>query len=222
MSLEPMNPRFELLKALAEEVDPLHGVLMKAIENVPGDALQKVANDPRISAWLKARQRGNDPQQVRFEVVAKDIDDEIYDRRRKALLDRNPKTLPYNHPALSDIVPDRDLLVPLKVFQIEDDVLSRQGFVFSPAPPLRAVNSQYWSSRVLFDLPVRTAVSVRLDPLLVVPINEYSAPMYKMWVFGRNLDWNRIGRLKGKEHVRWMPDELTSDVEFTDLVLATR
>jgi len=222
ISLEPMSPRLELLKVLAEDADPLHGVLVKAMENVPGDALQKAADDPGISVWLKDSRRGNDPQQIRFEIVAKDIDDEIYDKRRRALLDRDPKTPPYDHPALSGIVPDRDLLVPLKDFQIEDGVLSRRGFIFSPAPPLRAVNSQYWSSRVLFDLPAGTAVNVRLDPLLVIPMNEYSASMYKMWVFGKELDWDRIGRLKGKESARWIPDELTSDVAFTDLIWERR
>jgi len=46
---------------------------------------------------------------------------------------------------------------------------------------------------------------------------------YKMWVYGRELDWQDIRSLKEDRHMRWQPNHgFQSDVEFTDLVWSPR
>jgi hypothetical protein len=48
--------------------------------------------------------------------------------------------------------------------------------------------------------------------------------MFRMFAYGRPLDWDRIATLRGEEFVRWLPDELTFPIDsaYTDLVWSRR
>jgi hypothetical protein len=45
---------------------------------------------------------------------------------------------------------------------------------------------------------------------------------YKMWMYGRPLDWARVHALKEPEHGRWMPDSAGSGGRFTDFAWMPR
>ena len=111
----------------------------------------------------------------------------------------------------------------LKYFNCRLGYLIHNDYVFSPPPPLQQLNSHYWFAQALLRLPKKAVVRVRLDPFLVSPATSYRIPVYKMLVFGRGLDWQRLRALKDEESARWMPDELTTaDYEFTDLTWCRR
>jgi len=94
--------------------------------------------------------------------------------------------------------------------------------VFRVAPPLPDPLSQHWSTQLLLQLPPEETF-VRLDPLIVVPVDEHCERVAKMWVYGRDLDWDRIATIRGEEAARWMPDDLTlSDCAFTDVIWSRR
>lgn len=188
---EPTDPRYVLLEMMSNPAHPLHADLLYALDAIPPDVIEEVTAEPVVKNWLIAREATDDQQQVRFEVMLKAIDDEIYERRRNELLRQGPLSRPYDHPALSGIEPDDESLVSLASFSVKDGFISRNGFVFSPTPPLRAVNSQYWSSMVLFGLPADIAVRIRLDPFIVIPIGSYHPPFYKMRVSDGN--WTGSG-----------------------------
>jgi hypothetical protein len=63
---------------------------------------------------------------------------------------------------------------------------------------------------------------VRLDPLLVSRIEDYAGLEYKMLVYGRALDWDRLMQLKEEEHGRWQPGRLTRGVANTEFVWSPR
>lgn len=94
--------------------------------------------------------------------------------------------------------------------------------MFNVAPPLPDPLSQHWSTQLLLQLPPEKTF-VRLDPLIVVPVDEHRERLAKMWVYGRDLDWDRIATLRGEEAARWMPDDLThSGCAFTDVIWSRR
>jgi|GEM_PF-1114559 hypothetical protein len=201
---------------------PLNADFLKALAVLPDEVVEEVLTDPELRDGVEFYVSGNDPSLLRFEVALRIIDDEIYRRRREALFQKGPETPPYQHPALSGIEPDHHMLVPLSGFNTRLGFMVRNGYVFSPTPPTRSVNSQFWSSRVLFRIQAVESVHIRLDPLLVARREDYRASVYKVDVFGRDLDWERIRNLKGEETARWMPDEMTSEIHFTDLVWQCR
>ena len=210
--------RFTLHEILQKTDHPAHAGLVSTLENLSSEIIEEALTDPHICQLLKMAEANKDSERVRFEVLCKAIDDEIYERRRTQLLQRSGRIHPFDHPALAGVERDGEALVNRSLFNVQNGYMERGGFVFSPAPPLRSLNSQYWSSKVLFGLPSEIDVRIRLDPFLVIPAGSYSPPFYKMLVFGRSLDWKRIAQLKDEEAARWMPDELTFDSEFTDVI----
>ena len=52
--------------------------------------------------------------------------------------------------------------------------------------------------------------------------DKYPRMEYRMWWYGRPLDWNRIHKLKVEDHGRWLPGGLSTRAEFTDFVWSPR
>lgn len=114
---------------------------------------------------------------------------------------------PYNHPDLSRVKPNANGLVALSSFDTSTGGLRIESTVFEILPSIAGVmNSMYWTNRVLFQLSGKFTILVRLDPLMMQSASEYKSPMYKMWVYGKTLDWHDIDHLTEERHVRWMPD----------------
>jgi hypothetical protein len=216
------SPR--LLVSRLSSNDPLLREIDQAIENIPQELMEEVLTDPVTKVWLDidnsfADQGG--PGRIVFHHL---LNWEIYRRRSTALQDKGPRPKPYDHPALLDVEPDAESLVPLSAFEIGmTGGLVRNGHVFSPTPPLGGVSSQSSSSRVLFAL--RTlAPRIRVDPLLIQPAEGFVSQAFRMFAYGRPLDWQRITELRGEEFARWLPDEMSMplDIAFTDVVWSRR
>jgi hypothetical protein len=212
------------LQEIDEHSDhPMRNGFESAMRDIPSDVLDHYLADPVCAGWIRIYGAGADSRKARFEVLAAFMSDEIYARRSTLLRSVGDRPAPYEHPAVADLRPDRDLLVPLGAFDCRLGHLLRNGYIFSAPPPLRSPNSDYWSTQALLRLPAEAVARVRLDPLRVSPVASYHGPLYRMRVFGRDLDWRRLSDLRGEEAARWMPDELTTaECEFTDLVWRSR
>ena len=113
---------------------------------------------------------------------------------------------PYCHPALKDLVPDEEHLLPLHHFTFDGARLLRNGHAFLVLSTTGAPNSTYWLNHACHSNDVQNHVRVRLDPLLHGPAQEFFPLRQAMHVYGRSLDWNRIKRLRCTEHGKWSPD----------------
>lgn len=157
-------------------------------------------------------------------VLAQRLSHEI-PARRIALLatqDKMARPTPYQHPALADIPLSPDYLVPITEFDVHDGLLVRNGFAFSVVPPVESPNAQYWFIQSALNSEWSDRLWVRLDPFLWGPVETFSAMMYKMLVYGRPLDWNRIKNLREEDHGRWFPGKLSLPFEFTDYTWSPR
>lgn len=200
---------------------PLRHAFELALAAAPAADLEALLTDPE---WSRTpRSAAGDERTARGEMLTRAVGDVIYGRRAAALCQAAGRPPPYDHPALADVTFDDDRLVPLNTFTTRFSGLSRQGFVFALAIPLRGENSSAPSLQALCGLTSQCRIRVRPDPLMIAPEAGYRSLLQKMQVFGRGLDWTRIAELRDEEFARWMPDELTgADTHYTDLVWRRR
>src|SRR5712692_8689905 len=99
---------------------------------------------------------------------------------------------PYDHPSLSTLALDKDLLVPISSIE-QDGSLPVGDVVCQATQTKQSLNSMYW---VMWQLKEMEGcnLKVRLDPLLICPASEYIQTIYLMNVYGVPLDWKRLAR----------------------------
>ena len=129
---------------------------------------------------------------------------------------RSGRPPPYDHPALEDLTPDEEQLLPLRHFTFDGARLLRNGHAFLMLSTTGAPNSTHWLIQACHSIDVRDHVRVRLDPLLHGPATEFHPLRQAMRVYGQTLDWNRIERLKCIEHGRWSPDSHGDPTQCTE------
>ena len=129
---------------------------------------------------------------------------------------------PYEHPSLVGIERSQDWLVPLSEFSVSGARLVRKGHAFTMVSPLQSANSQYWLLQSLDQLGITDRSRVRLDPLLHRSVADCPQMGYRMWWYGRELDWHRIDNLQEEDHGRWFPGPLSTKAQFIDFVWSPR
>ncbi len=143
-------------------------------------------------------------------------------RRELLISDAVDRPAPYEHPALRDLPLTDEHLVPLREFLVcRNGALVRSGFAFSLVPVTESVNASHWLVQSLAKHAQERAY-VRLDPLLVSTVEHYRGCEYKMIVYGRALDWERLSNLSEQDHGRWLPGPLTRGVQSTEYVWSPR
>ncbi|MBV9880970.1 MAG: hypothetical protein JO180_10770 [Gemmatirosa sp.] len=184
--------------------------LTAAIEALTPDDLQSVSHDARAQADVVFRTRDTDVQ-VRLYIVSREAARSLERARLAAATQSGPsRTLePYGHPALSGITVDAEGLVPLSAFEIVGDALCINDHAFFVLPPVPGANAPYWTLQRLGRPELVDSVRVRLDPLLHGPRDKLSGRFYRMDVYGRPLDWERIQQLRNTEHGSWIPGRLS-------------
>ena len=150
--------------------------------------------------------------------IAERLVDEGISRLRFATLREDstqPRPRPYEAQPLADLPVDTDGLVSLSHFSFDGSRLLRNGHAFLPLSTTGAANSTYWLLNVIYEEGLADVTRIRLDPFLTGPAEDFPAVSYKMLVYGRPLDWDRVESLKQPEHGRWTPDSL-SHGQITD------
>ena len=217
-----MGPLLSFDEAIDDTACPVAASLDALLSSVDLSAIQAAREHPQF-AVLYGSHLPEDHAARRFAVLNV-LPQAIQEARFTSLLkeDSDPPP-PYTHPALDDIQPDNEGMVPLAEFEIIGQALVRRGHAFTMCLHLGSPNSTYWITSALAPLwRDGIPVSVRLDPLLHQPAAEYQQLSYRMWWYGRPLDWTRLSSLKEEEHGRWLPSPLSHESAFTDFVWTPR
>jgi len=146
-------------------------------------------------------------------------------RRKLALVSGEAggaRSAPYHLSALADLRMDDDHLVPLSAFRFDGSRLLRNGFAFSVLTTTSAPNSSYWLLGKLYSERLDARASVRLDPFLFGPEDQFPAMFYRMWMYGVPLNWERLANLQQPEHGRWLPASPRRENQFTDFCWSPR
>lgn len=118
---------------------------------------------------------------------------------------------PYNHPSLEEVEVDEECLVGLSNFELRCGAVIYDDYAFGLVPPVRSPNANWWLGQGL-PRGARTETRVRLDPFQYRRVDEFPFMEYRMWQYGRELDWKRIEGLSQTgdvDHGRWLPGRFT-------------
>ena len=186
------------------------------------DQVADARDDPKVR-WFDSKEENLD-RQARICVAERMLVRGIAARRLEVLRQESSsnRPQPYDQPALADLTPDDEHLVPLREFEFDGSRLLRNGHAFLMLSTTGSPNSTYWLLQSCYFEGLHEHVRVRLDPFLHGPARSFSALAYRMLVYGRPLDWQRIESLHKAEHGRWRPGVLSHPSEFTDFAWAPR
>lgn len=209
-------PHWIIENLLTSEDKEVKTALMSALEAVPANAASELDNEAHAKLDVIFCSRDRD-ERVRLHIVCSSAARAMHQARIVELsTTANIRPKPYDHPVLSNIPVDKDGLVPLAAFELKGDALCYKQHAFFALQALPSSNANYWLLQNIVRHGLVNSLSIRLDPFLHGPENELAGHFYKMDVYGRPLDWNRIRSLREVDHGRWMPGRLSTKSLFTD------
>jgi hypothetical protein len=219
---DPLGPMRNVSRAIREAPEAVVWRLNLLLDAIPKDEVLEVQRDA-IFRHVGGRTPDAD-HAARIWIAERCLSEEI--SRRKLMIIRNevqsPRPAPYDLPAIADVPVDADHLVPLSEFQYDGSRLLRNGYAFRALTTTSAPHSSYWLLATLFSENLASRASVRLDPFLFGPSNEFPDIGYKMWMYGKPLDWERFRHLRQPDFGRWLPDSPSHRSEFTDFCWTPR
>ena len=219
---DPADPRSRV-GAVANDTDsPIHSATEDFLSSFDSNQVAKARNDPHVQ--FRAGFGADLDREARIWAAGHLLSRCIASRRLDTLRS-DPKvnlTSPYDQPALADLTPDDEGLVPLREFNFDGSRLLRNGHAFMAVSTTPSPNSTYWLLRSCYSEGLQASVRVRLDPFLHGPASWFPAVSYKMLVYGQSLDWDRLNNLRESEHGCWRPDAPQQQDEFTDFVWTPR
>lgn len=181
---------------------PIYDELKAYINNISFETLDdELAKDIN---WIYRDEKDLFKQKtgVAINLIQEEID--VY--RFKYLVDISGVPEPYlANDELIDF--DEDYLIDCKENDIRDGALFSNEECYFLMPSIQSKHSMYWCYELIYELKKYSKVSVRLDPFMRVHKKDFRPMMFKAYVFGRELDWERISRVKTFEDVQWMPDD---------------
>lgn len=211
------------IPALARnEQSPLSSALASCLASIPPDVVAEVRASSAFKQYNPGPFQRGEEQEAREWVLMVHLTRDIPARRLRALAADTSVRAPYDHPALADVTVDQDGLVPLRAFAFDRSVLERNGHLFLPAPSTESPNASHWLMLQLGRPDLHDSVHVRLDPFLFGPAGIFPRVEYKMWLYGRPLDWDRLESLQEPEYGEWLADEGSRGVSKTDFVWTPR
>lgn len=221
---DPTQPEMVIMRIHDQPDHPLYSKIQIALMSIPEEKVTARLTDPQWHWYYSNPDSGQTRMQVRRELLTIELNDLVYQSRKEALCQVSGTVRPYDHPSFKGIEPDQDWLVPIDVFEIEHLGIFRNDYAFNIPPTLPATNSSYWLMQHLMRMKTSSRLKIRPDPFIVCKRNKYNPAFYKMWVYGQQLDWDRIARLKEPEHAEWIPDSQCNSVRIgrTQLVWEPR
>jgi len=142
----------------------------------------------------------------------------------KKLLDTNPKPAPYDSKNLTGLDVDKNNLVSIHLFNLENNRLQWRNKVYTLCPMLEQSNSSYWIFQAILKFAIQDGVNfkIRLDPFIEVSETEYNPMFHKMLVHGKPLDWQKMSTLRNDDFGKWYNEKEYDKTGFTDYVWAPK
>jgi hypothetical protein len=148
------------------------------------------------------------------------IQAEIAKERLSVLSGRNERTAPYNSENLASLELQENSLVSTKDLSSYRAGYRYKDYVYILTPMTDASNSSYWISDAIMRLSYGNDLNfkIRLEPFIEEHYADFNPMFYKMDIYGRKLDWERLKTLHEDEHGRWMDEKSYSQIGITNYV----
>ena len=209
---------FEVLEILDNNKHPESKKLKRDFDSISKLELEKYVEDNHIDFYIDRHEK-KDYERRQFYFVHL-INKEIAKYRIGNLTDTNLRPAPYNSENLKSLIIDKNNLVSVNEFNIENFGFEKGNFVYTLCPILEQSNSSYWIFLTIlsFSNELKLNFKIRLDPCIEVPKKEYKPMFYKMLVYGKQLDWRRLINQKNDDFGRWFNEKEYDRIGFTDYV----
>jgi hypothetical protein len=194
---------------------PQYENAMIDIDNIDIDELEDFITAKRIDRFLDDNENLH-LEKCKCYLISK-IQKDIAKSRLKALTEN---TRPYNSENLVNLQIGENQLVSIKQFEIYNNGFKYNDKVYSLTHVINGSNSSYWITQSILSLAFNYKLDfkIRLDPFIEIHHSEYSPMAYKMTIYGKPLDWERLKNLRDEEYGQWMNDDNLSNNNITDYV----
>ncbi|MDO7846499.1 hypothetical protein Q5H92_09035 [Hymenobacter sp. M29] len=221
-SSQPLGCDYILRDVISNKLHPCHEAVMHDIASISQSELSEFVNKFEIERLIG---RSNDKEfEKRVWFIESALRDAIVKERVTSLIDGDDvlRPSPYDGQEFEGVFVSDKKLVSIKDFDYSNHGLTLGNAVFQLCPSLPQNNSSYWLFELICQEAFRSNLDfkLRLDPIVKMPKEEFSPMFYKMWVYGRELNWDRIAQLKQEEFGQWLNEDSTSakSIEATDFV----
>jgi len=213
-----IDPSFEIFEVLNNTSHYEHKNLIDDLNGIDKTSLEKYIEENKIDFYLREFEDKDQGRRAYYLIDL--LHKEIAKERIMALRDDSPRPKPYDSENLRGIEIDSNNLVGIRNFNFYNDGYQYNDFVYKLTPPISQNNSSYWISRTIIRLAKEKGLNfkIRLDPFIEKHQSEYLPMQYKMFIYGRPLDWERLKKLNQDEFGQWLDEKSYSDIETTDFV----
>jgi len=210
-----IDPLFEVYEILEDEIHEEHKNLLNDIKNIDSEKLDQFVSDHHIDGFLSPDEDVDFGRRTCYLIF--NLQKEIAHARIKKLIEDKERPEPYNSPNLSNLEIDKNGLANTNQFDLNLFRFQKDDYVYQLCPITGASNSSYWVFQALIKSIKESKIDykIRLDPFIEIKSKEYQAVMYKMYVHGKPLDWDKLLILRNDDFGQWFNERENS---FTDYV----
>ena len=185
-------PLFEVFEVLNDTEHPEYKNLISDFESFPASDFQKYIDENNIENKLSDSQDQEIGKIGYFMVHI--FSNAIFEERIGELLKEENRPAPYNSNNLNKLPLEKNNLTFIKNFDLSNRRLEFNNNVYQITPSIFAENSSYWLSNLILNAAIQLDLNfkIRLHPFIEIPSSDYSAMEYRMNVYGKPLDWEKL------------------------------
>lgn len=213
-----IDPIFEIFEVLENPNHPEYNDLLLDLNEIDPEELSKYVKEKDVDSFL-----GNtlnlDLERRTYFLVNR-IHNDIAQKRLEALIRDDERPEPYNSDNLKNLSINEYKLVNLSSFEFNHTDITFNNLVYRLCPSTDIDNSNYWLFQEIVKLAVgqQKLFHIRLDPFIEIPIEEYHTMTYRMRVYGKPLDWERIRNLSTDDFGQFINEKEYGDYSNTDYI----
>lgn len=210
-----IDPLFEVYTVLADKNHIENKSLLEDLDNINSTILKEFVSEHHIDGFLNTNEDVDTGRRTYYLIFY--LQKEIANAKFKKLLVTNGTVEPYNSPNLLNLKIDKNYLANTNQFDLSHYRFQKNDFVYHLCPITGASNSSYWIFQAIIRSIKESKINfkIRLDPFIEINSIDYKPVMYKMYVHGKPLEWNKLLRLRNDDFGQWFNER---DNNFTDYV----
>ncbi|WP_394708113.1 hypothetical protein [uncultured Bacteroides sp.] len=225
MELKTINYFSQSMKPIISEISevldnpnhPEYNNLLNDIQSIDLDELNKFINEKDIDFYIR------NVKNIDLERKAFFLSDCLYNdiacRRIETLVSNKERPMPYDSVNLKNILINNEKLVDISCFEYNNGLIFN-NFSYRLCPSIDQDNSSYWLFQEIIKLifTQQKKFYIRLDPFFEKPINEYRPMLYKMTVYGKPLNWERLKNMQKDDFGQFINEKEYDKYSKTDYI----
>lgn len=211
-------PFFEVFEVINDKEHPEYKNLIADFESFPESDFHSYIDKYNIENKLYVSQDKEIGKIAYFMVHI--LSNAIFEERINELLEEENRPAPYNSDNLVQLPLEKNNLAFIKNFDLSSRRLEFNKKIYQITPSIFAENSSYWLSNLILNAAIKLNLNfkIRLHPFIETPSFNYSAMEYRMNVYGKPLDWEKLLNLKNEDFGQWFDEKDYNRNGITDYV----